>query len=125
MTGKIVKIFIIYRSISASYAEHLVISYCSETIFGYRDLKIKLYYSAGSLETYLGMTYTEKFNKQLAYEDVEPDEVLSKITPYLAPQIHDSLDSFTKALTKDEKFRPYGELLHAFTIDRTADFIEV
>ena len=29
----------------------------SESIFGYKDLQIKLYYTAGRLNTYLGMEY--------------------------------------------------------------------
>lgn len=32
----------------------------SESIFGYKDLKIKIYYTAGKLVTYLGIEYKEK-----------------------------------------------------------------
>lgn len=32
----------------------------NENIFGYTDLEIKLYYTAGSLQTYLGIVYTDK-----------------------------------------------------------------
>lgn len=32
----------------------------NENIFGYTDLHIRLYYSAGSLQTYLGVEYSEK-----------------------------------------------------------------
>lgn len=32
----------------------------NENVFGYTDLKIKLYYSAGSLQTHLGIEYTDK-----------------------------------------------------------------
>ncbi|XP_029043896.2 histone acetyltransferase type B catalytic subunit [Osmia bicornis bicornis] len=88
----------------------------SESIFGYRDLRVKLYYSAGCLETYLGMTYSEKINKAI-YEGVEADEVLPKIADKLAPQVHDSLDSFIKSLKKDDTFIPHGELLHSFSVN--------
>ncbi|XP_047366105.1 histone acetyltransferase type B catalytic subunit-like [Vespa velutina] len=88
----------------------------SETIFGYRDLKVKLYYSAGSLETYLGMTYSEKVNK-LTYEGVEADEVLSKVAEKLTPNIHTNLDPFVESLKKDRTFRPYGELLYSFSVN--------
>ncbi|KAI4484376.1 hypothetical protein M0802_013103 [Mischocyttarus mexicanus] len=87
----------------------------SETIFGYQDLKVKLYYSAGSLETYLGMTYSEKVNK-LTY-DVEADEVLPKVASYLAPKIHSNLDTFVESLKKDKTFRPFGELIYSFSIN--------
>ncbi|XP_043277362.1 histone acetyltransferase type B catalytic subunit [Venturia canescens] len=88
----------------------------SETIFGYKDLRVKLYYSAGSLETYLGMVYSEKLDTQ-AYEGVKPDKVLSKVSEKLAPQVHDNMDSFVASLQKDDNFKPYGELLHSFTVD--------
>ncbi|KZC06490.1 PREDICTED: histone acetyltransferase type B catalytic subunit [Dufourea novaeangliae] len=88
----------------------------SESIFGYRDLKVKLYYSAGCLETYLGMTYSEKVNKMIC-EGVEADEVLPKIVEKLAPQVHDNLDLFIKSLEKDDTFRPQGELLHSFSVN--------
>lgn len=84
-------------------------------IFGYLDLKIQLFYSAGCLETYLGMKYTEKVN--LKHEGVAADEVLSKIIPKLAPDVHYSLVNFTKALAKDDTFTPYGELIHSFSIN--------
>lgn len=86
-----------------------------EIIFGYRDLKVQLFYSAGCLETYLGMTYTEKVNKQC--DGVEPDEVLTKLAEKLAPDVHYSLTDFINALAKDDTFVPYGELIHSFSID--------
>ncbi|XP_003395429.2 histone acetyltransferase type B catalytic subunit [Bombus terrestris] len=87
----------------------------SESIFGYRDLRVKLYYSAGCLETYLSMSYSEKINKVL-YEGVEADEVLPNIAEKLAPQIHTNIDAFIESLKKDEIFIPHGELLHSFSI---------
>lgn len=32
----------------------------NENIFGYTDLRIKLYYTAASLQTYLGISYSDK-----------------------------------------------------------------
>ncbi|XP_032673414.1 histone acetyltransferase type B catalytic subunit [Odontomachus brunneus] len=87
-----------------------------ETIFGYRDLKVQLFYAAGCLETFLGMTYTEKAN-DLDFEGVEPDKVLTKMAEKLAPNVHYSLDTFVNALKKDDTFKPEGELLHSFTIN--------
>ncbi|XP_029674390.1 LOW QUALITY PROTEIN: histone acetyltransferase type B catalytic subunit [Formica exsecta] len=85
-----------------------------EIIFGYQDLKVQLFYSAGCLETYLGMTYTEKVNAE--YEGVEADEVLTKIAAKLAPDVYYSLTNFTNALAKDDTFTPYGKLIHVMII---------
>jgi len=86
-----------------------------EIIFGFGDLKIQLFYAAGCLETYLGMNYTEKAS--IKSDGVEPDEVLTKIIPKLAPDVHYTLDDFKHALAKDDAFVPYGELINSFTID--------
>jgi len=88
-----------------------------EIIFGYQDLKVQLFYSAGCLETYLGMTYTEKVNAE--YEGVEADEVLTKIAAKLAPDVHYSLTNFTNALSKDDTFTPHGKLIHSFSLNGT------
>jgi len=86
-----------------------------EIIFGFGDLKIQLFYAAGCLETYLGMNYTEKAS--IKSDGVEADEVLTKIIPKLASDIHYTLDNFTRALAKDDTFVPYGELINSFMID--------
>ncbi|XP_046480179.1 histone acetyltransferase type B catalytic subunit [Neodiprion pinetum] len=87
----------------------------SENIFGYRDLRIKLYYSAGCLETYLGMTYSEKAD-YMSCEGVEADDVLSKISAKLAPKVHSNMDSFIAALKNDESFVPPGTVIHSFSV---------
>ncbi|XP_012263999.1 histone acetyltransferase type B catalytic subunit [Athalia rosae] len=88
----------------------------SENIFGYRDLRIKLYYSAGCLETYLGMTYTEKADKSIC-EGVEADEVLPKVREKLASEVHSSIDSFLVALKNDESWAPPGTLIYSFSVN--------
>lgn len=75
-----------------------------------------MYYSAGCLETYLDTEYTEKLQKG-KYEDVEPDDIFPKLLDKLSPPVHDKLDAFINALSKDENFKPPGELLHSFTIN--------
>lgn len=42
----------------------------SETIFGYRDLHVKLYYTAGKLTTYMNVDYKEKADPE-KFEGVE------------------------------------------------------
>jgi histone acetyltransferase 1 len=103
----------IYKCIN--YPLFSFVSLYREIIFGFGDLKIQLFYAAGCLETYLGMSYTEKAS--IKSDGVEADEVLTKIIPKLASDIHYSLDNFTRALTKDDTFVPYGELINSFMIE--------
>lgn len=88
----------------------------NENIFGYTDLHIRLYYSAGSLQTYLGIEYTEKIEPNKS-EGMKPDDVEGALTKVLAPGYVTNLDHFVSILKKDESFVPHGELIHAFSVE--------
>ncbi|CAH0677783.1 unnamed protein product [Spodoptera exigua] len=85
----------------------------NENIFGYTDLHIKLFYSAGSLQTYLGIEYTEKIEPNKS-EGMKADDVEGALTKVIAPGFTTNLDHFVSKLKKDETFVPYGKLIHAF-----------
>ncbi|CAD0204803.1 unnamed protein product [Chrysodeixis includens] len=87
----------------------------NENIFGYTDLHIRLYYSAGSLQTYLGIEYTEKIEPNKS-EGMKADDVEGALTKVLAPGYVTNLDHFVSILKKDESFVPHGQMLHAFTV---------
>jgi len=91
-----------------------------EMIFGYRDLRVKLYYSASKLTTYLGTSYTEKI-KPAEYDGVEADSIQKQLADKLAPGYYTNIDDFTAALLKDSNFKPYGKLVHSFTADKVAE----
>lgn len=68
------------------------------------------------METYLGMTYSSKANAKIP--GVEPDDILPKISEFLAPEgVHNNIDSFVKSLSKDESFTPEGEVVYKFSIE--------
>ncbi|KAG1688814.1 Histone acetyltransferase type B catalytic subunit [Nymphon striatum] len=92
----------------------------NESIFGYRDLSIMLYYSAGRLTTYLNMSYKDKVNPK-DFDGVEADEVMSIIAEKLQPGFISNIDDFSSSLDKDKSFRPHGELIHSFTQPKTTD----
>ncbi|XP_014663140.1 PREDICTED: histone acetyltransferase type B catalytic subunit-like [Priapulus caudatus] len=88
----------------------------SERIFGYKDLKIELYYSACKLITYLHMTYSEKVDaKQLG---VEADNVLKAIAHHLPPGFCQTQEDFVMKLQKDAGFKPYGQMLSSYKLER-------
>ncbi|GLG96560.1 Histone acetyltransferase type B catalytic subunit [Gryllus bimaculatus] len=88
----------------------------SETIFGYRDLKIKLYYSAAALTTYLGVSYTSKADVD-KFDGVEADDIEGNLSKVIQRGYLTNLDDFRKAVLKDNKFVPFGELLRSFNIE--------
>ncbi|GAB6019378.1 hypothetical protein CHUAL_000964 [Chamberlinius hualienensis] len=88
----------------------------SECIFGYKDLKVNLFYSASWLTTYLSMTYSEKVSNSKL--DVQPDEVLKIIHEKLQSNYLTSEAEFIKSIAKDTTFAPFGELIRSFTVEK-------
>ncbi|KPJ10786.1 Histone acetyltransferase type B catalytic subunit [Papilio machaon] len=88
----------------------------NENIFGYTDLNIKLYYSAGSLQTYLGIDYTNKIEPSKS-DGMKADDVEGALRKVLAPGYVTNLDRFISLLGKDRNFVPHGQLEHAFPLE--------
>lgn len=89
----------------------------NESIFGYKDLQIKLYYTAGKLNTYLGIKYSKQVDSR-KFDGAEPDDVLGAISPKLQPGFMTNLDDFLASVEKEQSFKPPGELLHTCTISK-------
>ncbi|XP_047537480.1 histone acetyltransferase type B catalytic subunit [Vanessa atalanta] len=87
----------------------------NENIFGYTDLKIKLYYSAGNLKTYLGILYSDMIEPKKS-GGLKADDIEGALKNVLAPGYVTNLDVFVSLLEKDKLFTPQGELINSFTI---------
>lgn len=88
----------------------------SETIFGYKDLKIKLFYHSGSLLTYLNMSFHEKVSPSLG---ISPDPVLKNVAEKLQEGYISNLDEFIKKLPEQEDFVPPGEKIHSYSLNNS------
>jgi len=84
----------------------------SETIFGYKDLQVQLYYHAGSLLTYLGMKYQSKVPASM---HIPPDPVLPAIAEKLPQGYCTNLDVFMSKLGDEKEFKPFGEKIHEYS----------
>uniref|UniRef100_A0A1W7RGU1 Histone acetyltransferase type B catalytic subunit n=1 Tax=Agkistrodon contortrix contortrix TaxID=8713 RepID=A0A1W7RGU1_AGKCO len=85
-----------------------------EVAFGYKGLKILLYYVAGNLSTLFRIDYTSKVNEN--FECVEADDVESKIREIIPPGFSRSVDDFVSLLEKEVNFKPFGILLHTYSL---------
>jgi len=88
----------------------------NENIFGYKDLKINLTMSSGSLYSYINYTYSGKVDPAKT-DGVTPDDVVTPLIKILAPgSFTESKEEFTKHLasTDETGFRPMGEMVHSF-----------
>ncbi|XP_033624835.1 histone acetyltransferase type B catalytic subunit-like isoform X2 [Asterias rubens] len=88
----------------------------SENIFGYKGLKVQLYFTAARLVPYLHMTSSSKVNSKL-FDGVKADNVLKTIIDQLEIQPLDNLDKFLTVISDDSTFQPMGDLLHAYSVE--------
>ncbi len=90
-----------------------------ETIFGYKDLCVRLLLTACDLRMYYEFTYGEKVDERAL--QVRADDVYAAVVSGWPENqaILRSRDEFAKALDRQSAFRPYGSLVHAYTVDDT------
>ncbi|NP_001171746.1 histone acetyltransferase type B catalytic subunit [Saccoglossus kowalevskii] len=92
----------------------------SENIFGYKNLKIQLYYSAGLLNLYLGKTCSEKLDPT-RLDNIPADDIAKVIIEKLGVHPTDSLDKFRSELSKEDSFTPFGDLLHSYSVHKNGE----
>ncbi|XP_048577478.1 histone acetyltransferase type B catalytic subunit isoform X2 [Nematostella vectensis] len=85
----------------------------SETIFGYCGLEVQLYYHAGTLLTYLGLTYESNINGKVA-DGIEADPVVQIIGEQFPGGFLTNKDEFIAKLPEQSSFVPMGELIHSY-----------
>ena len=93
----------------------------TEMIFGYKGLKIKMYYTASKLRLYFDVYYSDKVDLKET-DGIEADNVISMIKNKLELQNYfTNLDKYVQCVQDEDDFKPYGEKLHEFTSsdDRT------
>uniref|UniRef100_A0A834VF83 Histone acetyltransferase type B catalytic subunit n=2 Tax=Sarcoptes scabiei TaxID=52283 RepID=A0A834VF83_SARSC len=88
----------------------------NENIFGYKDLIIKVYYSCAQLNIYLGLNYQHRLNKQQT-GGIEPDDVLRTISNLYETKVCYNLEEFSRNLSIEKSFIPYGECLKEFVVE--------
>lgn len=85
-----------------------------EVAFGYKGLQVQLYYTAGNLSTLFKVKYSSKVNE--VFDCVEPDDVEGKIREIIPAGFTCNTDDFVSLLEKEANFKPFGTLLHTYTV---------
>lgn len=97
----------------------------NESIVGYKDLKVRMYYTAGPLNLFLGYKYSARVDER---DGLKADDVIGKISQLLTNGCYfTSIDEFCSKLDKDGSFVPLGEMVDALTVtqngkDRNFEF---
>uniref|UniRef100_A0A2C9GVP1 Histone acetyltransferase type B catalytic subunit n=1 Tax=Anopheles epiroticus TaxID=199890 RepID=A0A2C9GVP1_9DIPT len=88
----------------------------SESIFGYRDLKIEIMASAGPLDLYFDISYTKKV-EELETEGLKADDVEKSLADIVENgSYYTNLDEFKRVhASKAPAFRPLGTKVDEFT----------
>lgn len=93
----------------------------SENIFGYRDLKVRLYYTAGALNMYLGLKYSQRVD-DLHQPEFKADNVNGKISDLLSSGCYyTNMDEFLKTLSVDDDFLPFGEKVDSVQVEQVVN----
>ncbi|KAM4697531.1 histone acetyltransferase type B catalytic subunit isoform 2-T2 [Rhinophrynus dorsalis] len=85
-----------------------------EVAFGYKGLHILLYYTAGNLSTMFRVKYTSKVSDK--FDAVQEDDVESKMRELIPPGFCTGTDDFLSFLEKEVNFKPFGTIIHTYTI---------
>ena len=89
----------------------------NECIFGYKDLKIRLFYTAGPLNIYMGIKYTSRI-EDIQNDGLKSDAVDGAISKLLTTGCYyTNIDEFLSKLDKEESFVPFGEKLYSWDIE--------
>ncbi|VDK78027.1 unnamed protein product [Litomosoides sigmodontis] len=89
----------------------------NEAIFGYKDLKITIYYTDASMYIYPEISYTAKITSYTT--EFKPDDIVRKLSEQLPAEQTEILCQtstvFKSRLDEQKNFWPYGQLLSKFT----------
>ncbi|KAI8332482.1 acyl-CoA N-acyltransferase [Chlamydoabsidia padenii] len=92
-----------------------------ETIFGYKDLAIKILYAPDSLRAHVTIKYTAKYQPSSSSSSTndtptEADDVSGILKEYMAPDTTTNLDEFMHNLDQTD-FKPLGEKIHEYQVE--------
>lgn len=89
----------------------------SESIFGYKDLRVRLYYSAGSLAMYQGIKYSQRVD-DFSHDGLKADDVTAKVSELLTTGCYyTNIDEFLSKLSKEDQFKPFGEMVDRLEVE--------
>merc|ERR1712226_167809 len=85
-----------------------------ETIFGYKDLAIDLFYTIGSLKCYLRVTHLGKISEDAAETKADPDPIETLKDNFVGGFTKVEAE-FVKDIKKDQTFEPCGNMIMQYT----------
>jgi histone acetyltransferase 1 len=94
---------------------------CRESIFGYQNLSIMLYYTPDTLDLCVDFSYDDAVSMET--HGVKPDNIFSSLDKWLPKGYYRSLDTFSIALGSQSAFTPPGQQLHSYSRQDDASYL--
>ncbi|CAJ0600256.1 unnamed protein product [Cylicocyclus nassatus] len=89
----------------------------NETIYGYEDLAVNVYYSDATMYVYPQLSFSKAVSS--VEKDMKEDDVIGKLREQLPSDqmnmMMDTKEQFQVMLAKQKNFKPFGELITKFT----------
>jgi len=89
----------------------------SEHIFGYKDLRINIYCLAARMTTYVKIDYTDKITPETC-DGLSPDDIRKILREQLTGGFTENKDEFLAQISKEKDFRPFGNMVHSYTVTK-------
>ena len=85
-----------------------------ERIFGYKNLRIDVWYSASTLQIYFDIKYDAKVD--VKRDGIKADDLNKIFTELvqLPPGLMTDKEEFTRVLEAEHEFKPFGDLMHSY-----------
>ncbi|XP_031336085.1 histone acetyltransferase type B catalytic subunit-like isoform X1 [Photinus pyralis] len=87
-------------------------------IYGYRNLRIDIYYLANSAKCYVDTKYTSMANPA---EYPTPDDILAKLSPWLPDDYKTNINDFMVKLYTERRFQMFGAVVERVQIYNPTD----
>lgn len=88
----------------------------NENIFGYKDLKVNIMYTAGSLQIYLGINYSQRV-EDCNNDCIKSDNIIDIITSKFPNGCYFiNIDEFVNTMEKSKDFKPFGEKITEYIV---------
>lgn len=88
-----------------------ILIFFSETIFGYRNLRINIFYDAITFQALVKIAYEDEIKGD---DEQVADNLIEKLKPWLPDDYYVDETDFIKYMNNRKELKPFGQKLNSF-----------
>lgn len=86
----------------------------SESIYGYRNLRLRIFYDANTFQSFVDFSFDDKIK---AEKHTQPaDDILEKLDRWLPDNFYKEKDQFVKYLNNRKLIKPFGQKIASYSL---------